>query len=129
MRVADAISKLIGIFLILGTVVLASNWLPASQEYIDSPIHQKNLNIYCDGKMNIAKKTFELLRERDWTIDQTIDDLYLSRKLAEKKQGVKIPQYMFLEYERMARTIDRHPEQSKEELIKHFKYECVVLGF
>lgn len=126
---ADVVARFIGIFLILSTIVLASNWLPASQEYSQAPEHQVNLNRHCKGKMRIAKKSFELLREQGWTIEQAIDDLHMSRVLAEKKNGTKIPQYMFLEYERMARTIDRHPEIPKEELMKQFKYECAALGF
>lgn len=125
----DTLSKFMGVFLIIGSFVLASNWLPASQEHLLTPQQQKHLNQYCKGKMGIAEKSFELLREQNWTIEQALDDLQLSRKLAENKQGRKIPQFMYLEYERMARTIDRHPEQSKEELMKQFKYECVALGF
>ena len=83
---------------------------------------------YCKGKMNILDKSYKLLREDNWPIDRAIEDLRFSRQEL-KKKGEIIPQHIYLEYERMTRTIDRHPDKTKDYFEKRFYGECIASGY
>lgn len=143
----ERIYKLSGILLICCSLFLVINWLPAKENHmtikeavatlgideIEKQLSQQGDKIstlakYCKGKLRTSEKSFTLLREEGWTIDEAIEDLKYSRLLLED-QGNYIPQSIYLEYERMARTIDRHPEKPKEELQKRFFSECLVSGY
>ena len=144
----DWISKLAGVCLLAFSVWLALNWIPGAQgdmraeeavaligiEGVHKQLLQQGdktskLAKYCKGKLQIADKSFKLLREDGWTIDETIADLQLSRKQLKEQKGETIPQHIYVEYERMTRIIDRHSDKSTESLRKRFYGECLALGF
>lgn len=148
MSKGDFISRLIGGLIIIGVIWSTAHWMSNAkgqmtaedavaamgieavhEQLLQQSDHTSKLAKYCKGKLRVADKSFKLLREDGWTLDQAIADLQESRQELKKEKGVVIEQYKYLEYERMTRTINRHPDVPTETLRKRFYGECLTMGF
>lgn len=96
----------------------------ALKRYPHITAHQKT---YCNGKINVAIAAYMGKEIEGNTLEKTLQimkDGYLSKP---KEERVK--RYRYLEYERMTRTIYRHPEQPFGDLVIRFYDDCMHLGF
>jgi len=81
---------------------------------------------YCDYKSYIGLAVYsdkENGKSLEWAID-ALESAYYSRKKEDR-----VPRYVFLEHQRMARTVFRHPDKDHKQLFTRFYKECFELGF
>jgi hypothetical protein len=81
---------------------------------------------YCDYKAYIGLAVYadkENGKSEKWAID-ALTEAYNSRKVDNR-----VPRYVFLEHQRMARTVFRHPNLDHKQLFTRFYKECFEMGF
>lgn len=87
---------------------------------------EKEFVTYCDYKAYIGLAVYadkENGKTEKWAID-ALTEAYDSREVDNR-----VPRYVFLEHQRMARTVFRHPEMDHKQLFTRFYKECFEMGF
>lgn len=82
---------------------------------------------YCN---NIIRTGHEAIAMRDegLTLEDTLADLDKSVEVQEKKHKTRLRREVYLELERMIRTVFRHPDMTIEEYNRQFFAECISVG-
>jgi hypothetical protein len=81
---------------------------------------------YCDYKAYIGLAVYAD-KKNGKTLDWALTALNSAYDAREKDD--RVPRFVFLEHQRMARTVFRHPELDHKQLFSRFYKECFELGF
>lgn len=100
---------------------LALWFVPNGMADVQAGSDQTNLINYCSGKIDAG---LNLIHTRgEWTVKEIIEKLDNSRDIN------NAPHYIYIDWIRMVRTINRHPDMTDRAFEQRFYGECMAFGF
>lgn len=89
---------------------------------------KKTLNKYCDAKVNLAEAAYNDYHTDKFNIEEMLEVIDEQReKMIES--GLDVPYFVYVEWQRIARDIVRHPYWSLKTIRGKTRMSCMQTGF
>lgn len=116
MTIREYINSAIIVVLLVLVAITNTN---AEQEELTELQHQ------CLAKAQVGELTFNAKAEGS-TLEEVLTAI---RQYYKRPPDERIPHYAYIEYERQAQDLYRHPELTLDEYLSLIIYECLEYGF